>query len=56
MFFKASGEQAGQIKGVLDTYARCTGQFINPGKCSIMFNEKCNQVVEQEVKSILQVE
>ena len=39
LFFKAVPEQAEEIKDVLLTYERCTGQQINPTKCAIMFNE-----------------
>jgi hypothetical protein len=38
------------------TYGKCTGQQINQAKCSIMFNDNCQQEVQAQVKSILQVE
>jgi hypothetical protein len=56
LFFKASVDQANTIKEILDTYTRCTGQLINPGKCSILFNEKGQQGVQEQVKQVLGVE
>lgn len=56
LFFKTNVEHAHVVKAVLDTYARCTGQLINPAKCSIMFNEKGNQNVQVQVKQVLGVE
>jgi hypothetical protein len=56
LFFKANSDQAGHVKDVLETYSRCTGQSINPAKCSIMFNEKGQQTVHDEVKQILGVQ
>jgi hypothetical protein len=44
------------MKDVLDTYGRCTGQQINPSKCSIMFNDKCQAELQDQVKLILRVE
>ena len=38
LFFKANVEQASVVKQALDLFAGCTGQLINPAKCSIMFN------------------
>ncbi|RLN03687.1 hypothetical protein C2845_PM13G08440 [Panicum miliaceum] len=56
LFFKANTEQAHVVKEILDTYERCTGQLINPAKCSIMFNAKGQLEVQQQVKQILGVE
>lgn len=50
------GEQAGQVKEILDLYERGTGQLINPSKCSIMFNPKGNQQDQQDVKDMLGVQ
>jgi hypothetical protein len=56
LFFRASVGQANTIKDILDTYTRCTCQLINPGKCSILFNEKGRQGVQEQVKQVLGVE
>ncbi|XP_039780695.1 uncharacterized protein LOC120647967 [Panicum virgatum] len=56
LFFRASTDQAEVIKEVLATYGYCTGQQINPAKCSIMFNDKCPSATQDQVKAILQVE
>jgi hypothetical protein len=53
LFFRASTDQAEVIKEVLTTYGHCTGQQINPAKCSIMFNEKCPSATQNQVKTIL---
>lgn len=56
LFFRASPDQAEVIKEVVVTYGKCTAQQINQAKCSIMFNDNCQQEVQAQVKSILQVE
>ena len=38
LFFRATADQAAEVKDILETYGRCTGQQVNPTKCSIMFN------------------
>jgi hypothetical protein len=43
MFFKATPNQAEVFKETLEAYARCTGQLVNPGKCSILFTKKRRQ-------------
>jgi hypothetical protein len=40
LFFKANDEQATKVKEILETYAKGTGQLINPAKCPILFKEK----------------
>jgi hypothetical protein len=55
LFFRATGEQAAEVKDVLETYGRCTRQQVNPAKCSIMFNGKNQKVAQAQVKSTLQV-
>jgi hypothetical protein len=55
LFFKARGDQAARIKGVLDIYASSTGQLINPSKCSILFGQACPDARRVEVKSTLNV-
>jgi hypothetical protein len=56
LFFKANTEQALVVKEILDTYARCTGQLLNPAKCSILFSKKGDGNMQSQVKQILGVE
>ena len=42
LFFHATKQQAAIVKGLLSTYARAMGQFINPSKCSILFSSNCS--------------
>lgn len=44
------------IRGVLNSYARATGQFINPDKCSILFGEHCRSSDREEVVQVLQAQ
>ena len=55
IFAGGTPDQAAQVKEVLNIYARCTGQLINPSKCSIMFNERGQQETQDLVKQILGV-
>jgi exonuclease III len=55
LFFKARGDQAARIKGVLDIYASSMGQLINPSKCSILFGHICPVARRMEVKNTLAV-
>lgn len=55
LFFRATGQQAAMVKGLLNTYALSTGQLINPSKCSILFSDNCSAPVMIEVKQILEV-
>jgi len=56
LFFKANVEQASVVKQALDLFAGCTGQLINPAKCSIMFNEHGDTMEQDQVKHILEVQ
>ena len=49
-------DQAQQVKEVLETYERGTGQLINPSKCPIMF--KGDEPTDQQVlvKNLLGVQ
>lgn len=40
-FFKAEPNEAIRVQQVLQMYARGTGQYINPQKCSILFGLTC---------------
>lgn len=55
LFFKATQQQASVVREVLDTYARGTGQLINPDKCSIMFNEHDQAAEVENVKRVLEI-
>ena len=55
LLFEASSPQATIVKGLLNTYARATGQLINPEKCSILFSDNCPEAVAEEMKGILEV-
>ena len=53
LLFEASGQQAGAVKGLLNTYTNATGQLINPEKCSILISDNCDAVVVVEVKALI---
>ena len=55
LFFRANREEDAQVKEALGTYARATGQLINPAKCYILFGPKCSQANKQEVMHQLDV-
>jgi hypothetical protein len=55
LFFKASSDQADRVKTVIDTYASATGQLINWAKCSILFSAGCNELIQAEVRGVLNV-
>jgi hypothetical protein len=55
LFFKAANDQAVVMKEVLETYASCTGQLINPCKCSIMFGQSSPTAVQNQIKQTLQI-
>jgi hypothetical protein len=56
LFFKASEDQAIRVKSTLDKYASCTGQLINPNKCSILFSDSCPQETQVVIRNLLLVE
>lgn len=45
-----------RIKHVIDTFATCTGQLINPAKCSIQFSKQCPLADQEATRQTLQVE
>jgi hypothetical protein len=55
LFFKVANDQAVVMKEVLETYASCTGQLINPSKCSIMFGQSSPTTVQNQIKQTLQI-
>ena len=56
LFFRATNDEAHRVKCTLDTFAKCTGQLINPAKCSILFSASCPQEIQENIRSVLQVE
>jgi hypothetical protein len=56
LFFRAVGNEAERVQEVLNTFERCTGQQVNPAKCSILFAEHCPQEVVEEVRQSLHVQ
>jgi hypothetical protein len=56
LFLEATKEQASIVNTTLCLYEKCTGQLINPTKCSIMFGMECTMNNQQVVKKVLKVE
>ena len=53
LFFKATVEQALQVKTILAEYCSATGKSVNFDKCSIMFNDKQDDNTVAAIKSVL---
>jgi hypothetical protein len=56
LFFKATNQEANQVKRVIEAYGKATGQLINHSKCSMMFSKGCPGNVQEEVREILSVQ
>jgi hypothetical protein len=56
LFFRATTDQALQIKQVLTTFERCTGQLLSPGKCSMLVREDADDARIRQVRAILGLE
>jgi hypothetical protein len=56
LFFKANSDQATRVKGVRDIYATATRQLINESKCSILFSTGCGELIQDDVRGILNVQ
>jgi hypothetical protein len=56
LFFHADCEQARKVQEVLDNFASCTGQLVNPTKCSILFAEHCPLEVTDNIRHTLHVQ
>lgn len=56
LFFKVMAQPAEIVRDILATYAKGTGQMINPAKCSIMFNTTEQRDEQTQVKSVLGIE
>jgi hypothetical protein len=55
LFLEAKEDHALLIREALRLYERCTGQLINPMKCSVMFEAHCTQDDQERFKDILSV-
>jgi hypothetical protein len=55
LFLKSTEDQANVINSVLRTYEQCTGQMINPSKCSMMFGTNVSAAAQGKIKEILKV-
>lgn len=56
LFFRATEGEATRIRGLLDVFARATGQLINPQKCSILFGKHCRSGDKDDVVRVLGVQ
>ncbi|XP_074328042.1 uncharacterized protein LOC141665954 [Apium graveolens] len=56
MFFKAAKGESSTLKGILQRYARISGQVINSNKSSITFSTNTSAEDRQEVQNQLQVQ
>jgi hypothetical protein len=56
LFFKATPQEAGRVKQVIEEYASSMGQLINPAKCSIFFGDSCPNATREAVKEVLYVQ
>lgn len=55
LFFKANGENATEVRGVLQLYCRASGQQVNMDKSSIHFSKGCSHSSRGEIMDLLQV-
>jgi hypothetical protein len=53
LLLKAYEDQALRIKEVLEIFEKCTGQLVNPTKCSMLFVSKCLDRNKAKVLEIL---
>jgi hypothetical protein len=56
LFFRANAVQAQNVKDALTIFERCTGQLLNPSKCSMLTREGREDDQIQQVRDILRVE
>lgn len=56
LFFRATAEQAHQVKAALAIFERNTGQLLSPSKCSMLVREGREGNGAQQVRSILGME
>jgi hypothetical protein len=55
MFFKAEREQAKLVKEAISMFENGSGQLLSVNKCSLLFSENCPDVIQEEVRQVLQV-
>jgi hypothetical protein len=53
---QAKGEDANQLRGILELYEQCSGQMINKSKSAILFSPNTSDADKRVVKDILDVE
>jgi hypothetical protein len=56
VFFKASTDQAGKIKSLLNRFEKGTGQQLSPAKCSSLTRESLDDQRKEEIRELLGVE
>lgn len=56
ILIRAKGEDASQLRNILELYEQCSGQMINKSKSAILFSTNTADGKRSEVKSILEVE
>lgn len=56
VFFKASTDQAGKIKSLLNHFEKGMGQQLSPTKCSLLTRESLDDQRKEEIRELLGVE
>lgn len=56
VFFKASTDQAGKIKSLLNHFEKGMGQQLSPAKCSLLTRESLDDQRKEEIRELLGVE
>jgi hypothetical protein len=56
LFFRATAEQARQVRAAISIFERNSGQLLSPSKCSLMVREGRNDGMIQQLREILRVE
>jgi hypothetical protein len=56
LFFKASNDEAHQVRRLLDAYGKATVQLINHAKCSVMSSPGCPASRQEEIRTTLQIQ
>lgn len=51
LFFRATKEQASNVRSAIATFERSTGQLLSPNKCSLLVREGSDMPREQQVRS-----
>uniref|UniRef100_A0A8R7TQQ8 Reverse transcriptase domain-containing protein n=1 Tax=Triticum urartu TaxID=4572 RepID=A0A8R7TQQ8_TRIUA len=56
LLLKASSEEAAALRGVLDLYAQCSGQYINTEKSAVMFSPNMPAETQELVKQTIHIQ